>query len=148
MQLTGNDLQKDTDSIFISKINEVHLKINCEPSIAQELCDYFTFYVPGYTFIPAYRNKIWDGKIRLFNIHNRYLYCGLLEYVFIFAEKRCYEVVPDGDWWKPIKIEKDTAFVPDLNLPFKPRDYQLAAFYHAYPIKKLFYFPRLGAVNR
>jgi superfamily II DNA or RNA helicase len=136
MQLTGNDLQKDTDSIFISKINEVHLKINCEPSIAQELCDYFTFYVPGYTFIPAYRNKIWDGKIRLFNIHNRYLYCGLLEYVFIFAEKRCYEVVPDGDWWKPIKIEKDTAFVPDLNLPFKPRDYQLAAFYHALSYQK------------
>ena len=136
MQSIGNVLQKGIEDIGISKHDEVYLKINCEPSVAQELCDYFTFYVPGYTFMPAYRNKIWDGKIRLFNVHNRYLYSGLLEYVFIFAKKHNYKVIPDGDWWKPQKIEKSQKFIDHLNLPFIPRDYQLEAFYHALSYQK------------
>jgi len=143
MQSIGKDLQKVIDReavpaavIEISKKDEVHLKIACEASVAQEICDYFTFSVPGYTFMPAYRMKIWDGKIRLFNIHNRVLYGGLLEYVFKFAENRHYKVVPDGDWWKPIKIEENKNFIDNLNLPFEPRDYQLNAFHHALSYKK------------
>jgi superfamily II DNA or RNA helicase len=136
MQSTGNVSQKATDTIEISKKDEVYLKVTCEPGVAQELCDYFTFTVPGHTFMPAYRMKIWDGKIRLFNIHNRLLYSGLLEYVFIFAEKRNYQVIPDGDWWKPLKIEKNEKFLSSLKLPFEPRDYQLEGFHHALSYKK------------
>ena len=136
MQSTGNVSQKATDTIEISKKDEVYLKVTCEPGIAQELCDYFTFTVPGHTFMPAYRMKIWDGKIRLFNIHNRLLYSGLLEYVFIFAEKRNYQVITDGDWWKPLKIEKNEKFLSSLKLPFEPRDYQLEGFHHALSYKK------------
>ena len=136
MQSIGNDSQKATDTIEISKKDEVYLKVTCEPGVAQEICDYFTFTVPGHTFMPAYRMKIWDGKIRLFNIHNRLLYSGLLEYVFIFAEKRNYQVIPDGDWWRPRKIEKNEKFLSDLNLPFEPRDYQLEGFHHALSYKK------------
>ena len=49
---------------------------------------------------------------RLFNIHNRLLYGGLLEYVFKFAENRHYSIIPDGNWWKPKNIKKN----PDLFL--------------------------------
>ena len=136
MQSTGNVSQKVIDTIEISKKDEVYLKVTCEAGVAQELCDYFTFTVPGHTFMPAYRMKIWDGKIRLFNIHNRLLYSGLLEYVFIFAEKRNYKVIPDGDWWKPRKIEKNEKFLENLKLPFEPRDYQLEGFHHALSYKK------------
>ncbi len=136
MQSIGNVSQKVIDTIEISKKDEVYLKVTCEAGVAQELCDYFTFTVPGHTFMPAYRMKIWDGKIRLFNIHNRLLYSGLLEYVFIFAEKRNYEVKPDGDWWKPRKIEKNEKFFEDLKLPFEPRDYQIEGFHHALSYKK------------
>ena len=136
MQSIGNDSQKVIETIEITKKDEVYLKINCEAGVAQEICDYFTFSVPGYTFMPAYRMKIWDGKIRLFNIHNRVLYGGLLEYVFKFAENRHYKVVPDGDWWKPIKIEENKNFIDNLNLPLEPRDYQLNAFHHALSYKK------------
>jgi superfamily II DNA or RNA helicase len=136
MQSIGNDSQKVIETIEITKKDEVYLKINCEDGVAQEICDYFTFQVPGFRFMPAYRMKIWDGNIRLFNIHNRLLYSGLLEYVFIFAEKRNYQVIPDGDWWKPRKIEKNETFLSDLNLPFEPRDYQLDGFHHALSYKK------------
>ena len=66
MQSIGKDLQKVIDRgdiIEISKKDEVHLKIACEASVAQEICDYFTFTVPGYTFMPAYRMRIWDGRL-------------------------------------------------------------------------------------
>jgi len=78
--------------INISKKNEVYIKIDSEASTAQEICDHFTFMVPGYTFMPAYRNRIWDGKIRLFNVHNRLLYGGLFEHLckFLYILKQTY----------------------------------------------------------
>ena len=138
MPLIGNDSQKAIDSIYISKQDEVYLKIRCESSVAQELCDYFTFTVPGYTFMPSYRMKLWDGKIRLFNVHNRLLYTGLFEYVYKFAQNRHYSIIPDGDWWQPRQIiPKDFDYlITNLKLPFEPRDYQLEAFYHALSYKK------------
>ena len=51
--------------IEISKKNEVYLKVNAEPSIARTISDFFTFEVPGARFMPAFRNRVWDGKIIL-----------------------------------------------------------------------------------
>ena len=57
-----------TCDIVINKKDEVYVKISCEKSVAKELSEFFTFFVPGYQFVPAYRNRVWDGKIRLFNL--------------------------------------------------------------------------------
>ncbi len=92
MQSIGNVSQKVIDTIEVSKKDEVYVKIACEASVAQELCDFFTFTVPGHTFMPAYRMKIWDGKIRLFNVHNRLLYGGLLEHLCKFLYTRTFKV--------------------------------------------------------
>ena len=54
--------------IKIKKKNHAMIVIDSEPSVLNELSDFFTFYVPGYKFMPAYKNKVWDGKIRLFDI--------------------------------------------------------------------------------
>ena len=68
--------------MLISKKDEVHLVLSdVEPSIAAELSDFFTFEVPGFKFMPAYRSRMWDGKIRLFNIHTGEIYVGLLPYI-------------------------------------------------------------------
>ena len=56
------------------------LRVETEPSIARMLSDYFTFEVNA-RFMPAYRNRIWDGKIRLFSPSNGELYVGLLPYL-------------------------------------------------------------------
>ena len=78
------------NDIVISKKNEVYAKITCEKHIAQELSEFFTFFVPGYQFVPAYRNRIWDGRIRLYNLQTSQLYLGLLDYVREFCESRDY----------------------------------------------------------
>ena len=76
----------------VSKINEVHLKVETEPSIARELADYFTFEVPGHRFMPAYKNKIWDGKIRLFSTATGKIYVGLLKYVKKFCDRNDIQI--------------------------------------------------------
>ena len=65
----------------VSKKNEVYLEVDTEPSTARSLSDFFTFEVPGARFMPAYRNRIWDGKIRLYSPATGELYLGLLSYL-------------------------------------------------------------------
>ena len=69
----------------ISKINEVYLTLEVDDSLEKELSDYFTFEVPGAKFMPHYRKKLWDGKIRLFSPHNGRIYVGLLPYIKEFC---------------------------------------------------------------
>ena len=81
----------ESHEVFIDKINEVYIRVDSEMSIAQEISDHFTFLVPGHTFIPAFRKRIWDGKIRLFNVMNRQLYYGLLPHLCKFLFLRDYK---------------------------------------------------------
>ena len=76
-------------------MNETFLMISCERHIAQELNEFFAFQVPGFQFMPQYRNKIWDGKIRLFNIKTQQLYMGLYDHLMKFALQRNYVVKSD-----------------------------------------------------
>ena len=63
--------------MLISKKNEVYLRlIDVEPSIAAELNDFFTFEVPGFKYMPAYRSKMWDGKI--YPVYGKQLNCIIL----------------------------------------------------------------------
>ena len=78
--------------IEIHSEDSVNIKVICDRSIAKELSEFFTFTVPNYKYIPAYRNKMWDGQIRLYNIHNQQIYHGLREYVLKFAAERNYTV--------------------------------------------------------
>src|SRR5210317_2164966 len=80
------------ETLTVTKLNEVYNKIECDPSTAYELNDYFTFDVPGAKFMPAYRNKVWDGKIRLFNTMTCTLYGGLNKYLEKFCESRNYNI--------------------------------------------------------
>ena len=63
----------------ISKKNEVYLILDdITDSTRKELAEYFTFEVPGFKFMPMYRNRMWDGKIRLFSPGTVEIYVGLL----------------------------------------------------------------------
>ena len=79
------------DMISISKKNEVYLRVEAEPHVYYELSDEFTFDVPGAKFMPQYRNKYWDGKIRLFNTQTGEIYVGLLDKLVAFCRRYNYE---------------------------------------------------------
>ena len=119
------------EKIYIRKIDEVYNKIECEPSTAYELNDYFTFDVPGARFMPAYRNKFWDGKIRLFQVMTGYIYAGLNKYVEEFCKSREYELEYISDFAsEEFSLKEAKEFVAKIKPTIEPRDYQLEAFVH------------------
>jgi len=83
--------------LIISKKNEVYVRVETEPNIARELSDFFTFEVPGARFMPTYRKRIWDGKIRLYNMMNGEIYLGLIPYIQEFAKRNDIDIEYKGD---------------------------------------------------
>jgi len=98
--------------------------------MAAELSEYFTFWVPGYKFMPAFRNKLWNGKIRLFNTQNHTLYAGLIDYVKKFAVEKEYEyeIADNLELETEFSVKEASDFIATLNIPFEVRDYQLNSF--------------------
>ena len=126
------------NDIIISKVNEVYAKITCERHIAQELSEFFCFFVPGYQFVPAFRNRVWDGKIRLFNLQTNQLYLGLLDYIKQFCESRdyTYEYENNLDTEDEYSIYHAKKFITKINPhargePIEVREHQIDAFVHA-----------------
>ena len=74
----------------IEPVDSVFIRVKCDAGFTKELSDYFTFEVPGHKFMPAYRNRMWDGKIKLYNTQNQQIYAGLYDYVIKFATDRSY----------------------------------------------------------
>jgi len=118
--------------IQIHKRNEVFIEIVTERSILQELSDYFSFFASNYKFMPAYRNKVWDGKIRLLNIKTNLLYSGLIPYLEKFCHDRDYTLERYDDF-HPRTVSNDAidAFLSIIRLTVEPRYYQLEALVHA-----------------
>ena len=76
-------------NITVKVKNNAFIYVDCEDKgIIQELAEAFTFYVPGYKFTPQFRNKLWDGKIRLFNLRDQSIYAGLFGYIKAFCLER------------------------------------------------------------
>ena len=123
--------------IKVNKLNDVHLQLDCEPHIGKELSEHFSFYVPGYRFMPTYKNQFWDGKIRLYNQMAQTIYCGLKWEVVKFARKRGYQVEFNyDDSLDQFSVVEAKEFADTLTLPHTPRDYQLEAFAHAMRYKR------------
>lgn len=124
----------EDNTLYISKINENYIRVNAEAGILYELNEYFTFLVPGHTFMPAFRMKTWDGKIRLFSLYEKKIYLGLYKKILEFAKKREYKIVLESQELKNtnnITIEEVNNFISSLDIPdITPHDYQVNAFMH------------------
>ena len=118
------------ETIRVWKLNHSNLFVDCESGISQELNEFFSFYVPGYKFMPAFRNRVWDGKIRLYSRSTNELPAGLFYHLSEFCKKRGYILSPQssayGDPNERIRISPSDLglFCDSLNLPFALRTYQ------------------------
>jgi len=118
--------------LIITKKNEVYITVDAEPHVYYELSDQFTFEVPGAKFMPQYRSKYWDGKIRLFNIQTKEIYVGLLdkvvqfckdhEYTYEFKENKYYGLPFETN---PTISEEGVKDYMTAISKYKPRDYQI-----------------------
>ena len=125
--------------LILHKKNEAYIQFECDRGLAQELSDYFTFYVPGYQFTPAYKSRMWDGKIRLADLRSFTIYHGLVPYIEKFCKEREYtiEIDPNISLTENFSVKEAKEFVDTLGLPFEPRDYQFNSFVHAIRNKRI-----------
>ena len=125
--------------MHISKKNEVYLQItDISTSESAELSDFFTFEVPGFKFMPAYRNRIWDGKIRLFSPATGEIYVGLLSYVKDYCKKNnlIYNIEEGVEDERNVVRQVAGGFIKSLKpktkgKSLKVRSYQIEAVRHA-----------------
>lgn len=121
--------------ITIKPKNQVHCIIDADIGIMQEICDFFTFEQPGARFMPQYKAKLWDGKVRLYSMFTRELYVGLIPYVEHFAQQNGYSIentippLPDpyldvAEWLQTLNLQGH-------GKPIEIRDYQIDAVKHA-----------------
>ena len=125
-------------NLVIKKKNEVFLEIHAEPHVCHELSDHFTFEVPGAKFMPQYRSKYWDGKIRLFDSRKNQIYVGLLDKLVSFCKnyEYEYEFLNNKYYGTPFEVNEHISYegVKDYVTSiskYKPRDYQIDGIYDA-----------------
>ena len=118
--------------------NEVYIAIDSNSrGILSEIHDYFSFEIKNARFNPKVKAKMWDGRIRIFNLNTQRLYKGLLPYVIKFCNDRGYSLNIE----ESLKLEKSTfdfdTFFAGIKLPFKEHDFQKTAIQHCIENKRV-----------
>ena len=123
--------------ITVGKLNETFLQVSCERHIGYVLNEYFSFKVPNFQFHPNFRAKIWDGKIRLFNIQTGQMYLGLYPYLKEWAIKHSYKLQSDIVEVTSNNTDYDSCYKYMLDLKpmakgenISARTYQIESFGH------------------
>lgn len=123
--------------IEVESIDEVRYYIKTDKGIKQELRDYFSFMVPGAQYMPLYKKRIWDGKIRLYDILSSTLPRGLKLYLQKFCEDRKYTInIKESKSDLCITEDRLLQFYDTLNVsvkkqPVKMHPHQQQAVLHA-----------------
>ena len=115
-----------TDVINVEQKNAVHLVVTADPGTRQEISEYFSFKPAGYQFSPAYKNRMWDGVIRLYQPLRPVLYVGLFHRLKKFCEDRGYTLNAPDHLMFGEKIPDDYGYeiAKEIDCKFQPRDYQ------------------------
>ena len=130
------------DQVYITKVDESYVRIEASRTILMELSERFSFTVPNANFIPAVKNRFWDGKIRLLDLRSGKLYLGLHTHVKKFCEQNGYECIYKDpiDAEYPFSVDEFKRLAAALKLStmteegrvdITPHDYQEQAVIHA-----------------
>jgi len=126
----------------ITNYNESYIKCTSEDlGLLQDLSDFFTFKVPGASFMPSVRAKRWDGQIRLYSKATGKIYKGLLPYIQHFCENHSHTIILPKSLNAGGRVAREdfSKFVAKIlmkSVKILIRDYQLDAFAHAINSKR------------
>lgn len=120
-----------SETLTIKNVNESYIYVDCSDGVALELKEYFSFRPDGYQFMPAYKNKFWNGYIYLFNVVNRQCLRGLAPRIEEWAWNNGYDSEYPGKHETPFTKKEALDFITKVNPKHVPRDYQFDGFVHA-----------------
>ena len=124
--------------VIITKKNELEIILDCEPHILHELSESFSFDVEGASFSPAYRRRVWDGRIRLLNMSKQTLPAGLTYQLCKWCDRHDYTWDFKDNPYYGLPYEQDERIFADgvelfMNkiASVKPRKYQTETVFNA-----------------
>lgn len=89
--------------VVIRPVNQLYTRLECDAGLGYELAEEFSFYVPGYKFMPSFKNGRWDGRIKLFNRQTHQIYKGLLPKVVTWLNEQGYSfTIEDKALLRPV----------------------------------------------
>jgi superfamily II DNA or RNA helicase len=143
------------DLVRVKLDNHSKIKVDSDKGILWELREEFSFFVPGYKFMPAFRAG-WDGKIRLFDYKTQSLPAGLYPRLVKYCNKWKYDIeLVESDYGEPgaktkVNPKKVMEFIKSLNLsskgkPIEVRDYQFDAICRAIQDRRLLLLSPTGS---
>jgi hypothetical protein len=137
--------------ITVTSLNETWVHVDTDPGIAQELWDRLSFDVPGAKFMPAFKRRMWDGKIHLFDKKKNIIHKGLIHYIESYANDNGYKFLKN---FSNIAYDDATAdeFLSDLKMysgsePIELRDYQIEAIRRAITNKRYIALSPTGCLH-
>ena len=120
------------EKISVRKLNHANLHVQCDNGTAEEIKEFFSFFVPGYRYMPAFKRRVWDGKIRLYDTNTGELPAGLFYHLNKFATSRGYIIDSEKtNYGMPhenahVDVQQLANYIDSLSLPFRIRPYQLS----------------------
>lgn len=124
--------------IQILKEDESTIKLLAERSVLYSLSDEFRFRPSGYMFAPKYKNKVWDGYIRMLNAIDGTIPSGLYRDIIKACKTRNFSIDPSckNDWKLHISDEEIKEYFDSLIIydneggTITPYDYQYETVAH------------------
>lgn len=130
--------------IKVRKLDESFLYVTSDFGIEQEMYEYFSFMSPGAKFDPRVRNRLWDGKIRLYSQSTKKIHVGLFSYIEKFAKINDYQIQLEneiigqvGVTYSDIERFVNTLNIHSRGVKLDVRDYQLSAIYESIKNKRI-----------
>lgn len=116
--------------VYLEYVNEVHCRVSADAGIIMEMSEHFTHFKENYKFDPKFKNKVWDGKIRLLNRMTCYIYRGLALRVKKWCDANGYTFSFDDRFmYDNVSVNEVNEHLDSLNLPdwLDRREYQVEA---------------------
>jgi len=127
----------EDNTIRVGMMSHSYLAIDANAAQDQELREFFAFFAPGYQYMPAYKRKVWDGRVKLYNQVTKQMNVGLYHHLRKFCADRFYplQIIEHEEYGIP--SAKDEVDHPSLiktmtswQMPFEAYDYQYKAISH------------------
>ncbi len=85
------------EKIIAHKVDANTLVLQCSESISRDLYEHYSYYVPGFKFMPKFRDGYWDGKIHLYSDANHTISVGLWGSLKAWCDENNYELEANFD---------------------------------------------------
>lgn len=112
------------EKVRIEAIDETYSYLNCDQGVLREISEHFKFFVPEAKYHPMYKNKIWDGYIRLVNTKNSTFYKGMIHEILKYCQENSIEFEVEEELKERVSNFDVDEFFETLSLRFDPFDHQ------------------------